>query len=478
LTDASKTLKGISVSGLASIATKGISALAYLWIVTFVDPAQMGAITLGMAFYGIFGIFKDFGLTTAVISKPNITNEFISSANSLRIIVSGALFAVCLLASGVLPALFDIPELREMMLLVGAAVFVEALGFLSYALLNRNLEFKRMAQVDITASVVMASTVVVASILGVPMLALFLGFVVSSATKTGILLFFYPPKIRFVTKAFADRKLISFGANLVSIVALIYLWSNMNVFVLGRINIDALGLYGLALLWAGAPADISAITINRVMLPTYSAFIREGKAVFAGYMHTLKFLFVVAFGVFAFLLVASPILVTTIYGPIWEPAIPTLLILLVFGLGRTLLEPAGSLILALQRPSVILWTNVLNLCLISVFVVPIAGSYGSTGCAALLTVVYITHICILWFIVLRIFGQSPKVMIAVIARPLTAAFVGLGIGTAILFFTSGTFWTVAAILAVTPAYVAFMYLTARNDLLQALRYVKHAIGRG
>jgi lipopolysaccharide exporter len=478
LTDASKTLKGISISGLASIAIKGTSALAYLWIVTLMDPAQMGAITLGLAFYGIFGIFKDFGLTTAVISKPNITDEFISSANSLRIFVSGALLAICVLASCVLPALFDIPELREMILLVGAAVFVEALGFLSYALLSRNLEFKRMAQVDITASVVMASTVVVASMLGVPMLALFLGLVVSSATKTGILLLFYPPKIKFVTMAFADRKLIYFGASLVSIGVLVYLWFNMNVFVLGRIDIDALGFYGLAFLWAGAPVDISATTINRVMLPTYSALIRDGKAVFASYMHTLKFLFVAAFGVFAFLFVASPILVTTLYGSIWEPAIPILLILLVFGLGRTLLEPAGSLILAIQRPGVLLWTSVLSLCLISAFVVPVAESYGATGCAALLTAVYLIHICILWFIVLRIFGQSPKAMIAAISRPLIAAFVGLGIGTAILFFTSGTFWTVAAILAVTPAYVALMYLTARDDLLQTLKYVKHAIGRG
>ncbi len=478
MTDASKTLKGISVSGLASISIKGISTLAYLWIVTLMDPARMGAITLGLAFYGVFGLFKDFGLTTALISKPNITNEFMSSANSLRIIVSGALLAICVLSSRVLPTLFDIPELREMMLLVGAAVFVEALGFLSYALLNRNLEFKRLAQVDITASVVMAGTVVVASMLGYPMFALFIGLVVSSATKTGILLLFYPPKIKYATMAFANRELILFGAKLVSISAVVYLWFNMNVFVLGKINIDALGLYGLAFLWAGAPADISAITLNKVMLPTYSALIRSGRAVFASYMQTLKFLFVAAFGAFAFLFVASPILIKTLYSSKWDPAIPILLILLIFGLGRTLLEPAGSLILSLQRPGVILLTNVLNLCLISVFVVPVAGSYGAQGCATLLTAVYLIHICILWFIVFRIFGQNPKAMIAAIARPLIAALVALGIGTAILFFTSGTFSDVAAVLAVASAYLALMYLAARNDLLQTLRYIKHAIGRG
>jgi O-antigen/teichoic acid export membrane protein len=478
LTDSSKTIKGISISGLASISTKGISALSYLWIVTLVDPAQMGAITLGLAFYGIFGIFKDFGLTTAVISNPNITDEFMSSANSLRVVIAGSLLGICVVLSGVLPSVFDIPELREMILLIGVAVFIEALGFLSYALLSRNLEFKKMAEVDITASVVMAGTVVVAGVLEFPMLALFSGLVLSSAAKTGILLLLYPPKIKFATMAFADRKLIFFGAKLVSVGAIVYLWFSMNVFVLGRVDIVALGMYGLAFLWAGAPADISAITINRVMLPTFSALIRDGKAVFAGYMQTLRFLFVGAFGAFAFLLVASPILIRTLYGSIWEPAIPILLILLVFGLGRTLLEPAGSLILSLQRPGVLLWTSVLSLGLMSVFVVPVAGSYGAQGCAALLTTVYLMHMCILWYIVFRILGQDPKAMITAIARPMIVTFVALGISGTILFFTSGTFWTVISVLAVASAYIGLMYVVARDDLVQTIRHVKHAIARG
>jgi len=478
LTDSSKTIKGVSISGLASISAKGISALSYLWIVTLVEPAQMGAITLGLAFYGIFGVFKDFGLTTAVISNPSITNEFMSSANSLRILVSGSLLGVCFLLSGILPSVFDIPELREMLLLVGAAVFVEALGFLSYALLSRNLEFRKMAEVDITASVVMAGTVVFAGVFGSPMLALFAGLVVSSAAKTGILLFLYPPEIKFVTSAFADRKLIVFGGNLVSIGVVVYLWFNMNVFVLGRVDIDALGLYGLAFLWAGAPADISAVTISRVMLPTFSALIRDGRAVFDGYMKTLRFLFVGAFGAFAFLMVASPILIRTVYGSTWEPAIPILLTLLVFGLGRTLLEPAGSLILSLQRPGVILWTNILNLGLISVFVIPVAEGYGARGCALLLTAVYLIHICIFWFLVFRIFGRDPRAMINAIARPLFASLTALAFGWLVLLLTSGMLWTVASVLVVASSYIALMYLVARDDLIQTIGHVKHAFGRG
>ena len=69
-------------------------------------------------------------------------------------------------------------------------------------------------------------------------------------------------------------------------------------------------------------------------------------------------------------------------------------------------------------------------------------------------------------------------MIAAIARPLIAALVALGIGTTILFFTSGSLWEVVAVLAVASTYAVLMYLTARNDLLQTLRYIKHAIGRG
>lgn len=476
MTDANKTIKGISISAVASITTKGSYALAYIWIATLVGPGQMGAVTLGLAFYGVFGLFKDFGLTTAIISRPDITNGFISMANYTRIIVSGALLAICVVSSAFLPTLFDIPELKEMMLLIGAALFVDALGFLSYAMLHRNLEFKKIARVDIAASMVLAVTVVVASVLGPPILAILIAFVVSSAVKTLVLLLFYPPKTNPGRIAFADRKLMYFGAKLVSAGVVVYIWFNMNVFVLGRIDIDTLGFYGLAYLWANTPADISSATISRVMLPTYSALMRDGKAVFAGYMQTLRFLFVASFGAFVFLVVASPILVMALFGSSWEPAIPILTVLLVFGLGRTLLEPAGSLILSLQRPGVILWTNVINLFLVSALVVPMAESYGALGCAVLLTTVYLVNICILWFVVFRIFQQNFKTMIIAIARPLIAALAALGIGGAILFVASGTFWTLAAILVVTSAYVSFMYLAARNDLVQTLRYAAHAVG--
>jgi len=476
LTDASKTLKSISISGVASIATKGISALASLWIVTLIDPTKMGAITLGVAIYGILAIFKDFGLTTAVISKHDITDEFLSSANSLRIVISSALLAISVLFSYILPTLFGIPELREMMLIIGASIFIEAIGFLSYALLNRNLEFKKLARIDITSSLAMFSTVVVVALLGLPMFAVFFGLVASSSTKTGILLLFYTPKIKFVSWTFANRGLILFGAKLVSVGVVVTLWFSMNVFVLGAINIAALGFYGLAYQWAVTPADISSGTINRVMLPTYSALIRGSKPVFAGYMHTLRFLFVASFGVFVFLFFASPMLIRTLYNPSWEPTIPILLVLLIFALGRTLLEPAGSLILSLQRPGIILWTNMLNLALVSIFIFPVVGSYGATGCAALLAAVYLLHTCILWFIVLRIFQQSPKILIASIARPLIAASIALVIGMMIAFATSGIFWDLAALLIVTSAYLGLMYLIARKDLLQTLRYVGHAFG--
>jgi O-antigen ligase len=111
-------------------------------------------------------------------------------------------------------------------------------------------------------------------------------------------------------------------------------------------------------------------------------------------------------------------------------------------------------------------------------VVPIAERYGAQGCAGLLTSVYLMHICILWSIVFRVFGQNPRAMISTIVRPMIATFVALGIGGTIIFFTSGMFWTVTSVLAVSSTYVGLMYVVARDDLVQTIRHVKHAIAWG
>jgi hypothetical protein len=85
------------------------------------------------------------------------------------------------------------------------------------------------------------------------------------------------------------------------------------------------------------------------------------------------------------------------------------------------------------------------------------------------------HICILWYLVFRILDQDPKAMMSTIVRPMIVTFVALGIGGTILFFTSGTFWIVTSILAVSSAYIGLMYIVAKDDLVQTIRHVKHAI---
>ena len=472
-------MRGIGVSGASTVVARGTYAGVYLWVVTLLTPSELGVVTIGLAVYTLLSLFKDFGLTPALISRKTAGPEVVAASYSIRLIIAGILAAIGFASSIALSELFEQPDLRMVLVFVALAIVAEPLGFLSNAMLQRELEFGKLAVTDIASSLALAAGSIAAGVLGFPILALFVGIAIASTSRTIVLLRIRPVSVETSKRNLRDWPLLSYGSKLVATSAVVYLFTNLNVWVLGRTDIYALGFYGLAFLWATTPADIAAAALSRVMLPTYASLIRRNKGVFLGYLETLKHLSIGVLLLFIPLFLSSPFLIHALYGPTWDKAVPILLVLLFFGLLRTLLEPIGSLVLSLERPGIILGTNLINLGIVAALVVPIAASYGALGCAYLLTVVYLSHILILWYIVLRQFDERSWTIFRVIAKPLISASVALGVGIALEVTTSAPYEELIAALAASLVYLGVMLTIAREDLNNAFVNVRKAfmIGR-
>jgi len=75
--DKGSALRGISISTVSFVTVKGIWAVTYFWLITLLEPSKLGIVTLGLSFYGVVSLFKDFDFTLAVISKDRLTPQFL-----------------------------------------------------------------------------------------------------------------------------------------------------------------------------------------------------------------------------------------------------------------------------------------------------------------------------------------------------------------------------------------------------------------
>ena len=330
---------------------------------------------------------------------------------------------------------------------------------------------------DVVAYSAMAGGTLIFAIAGYELYALFVGMVTFSVLRSFVLLILKPVRIGFTSAFLREKKVFPFAGRLIAVGVTFYLFYNLNQFVLGKTDLISLGLYGLAFTWATTPAEIGQAAINRVLLPTYSALKREGHGVFTMYLKTLRHLLIVAMGVFLLLYVASPFVIHIIYDSRWYDAIPILLVLLVFGLSRTVVEPAGSLLVSYDRVGLLLAGNIAALVVLLVFVYPVALEYGALGCAVLMTFVYGCYMVLLWYFVLHHFKEEALPFASAIYRPVLSAAVAIAVATILSFFLSGLLEFAATSLTVFLLYTGLLYVFCREDLVQTIRYVRDAIGR-
>lgn len=475
MVDSRTTARGIGVSGAASVTASVISVATYLWLVSQLTPFEMGIVSLGYSFYLMVFLFKDFGLTPLVISRREISREVLSSAFTLRIAVMTLLVVVAVAASVAMPVVFGRSELTLIMLLIAIALFFESLGFTSGALLQRDLEFRKLAIVDILAASLAGTSTIISALSGHPLYALFVGMVVGATTRSTSLMLLKRVFVPLSLKSARNRELLTFGGKLFANRVTVYLVMNVNIFVLAGQDLAILGIYGLAIQWVSKPADVAIMVVNRVLLPTYSALSRLGGAVFSGFLKSLRLLSVGTFSIFIILFAASPPLMGLLFNDQWDPVVPLILVLLVYGLCRVLAEAATVLLISANSPGLCLAANLLNLAAVASLSIPVATAHGAMGCALLMSSVYVAHVGVLWMFVSRRNGRSPFEVARQVMVPTLSSLVAVATGYLGSLAVGGDIDQPLFLCTVLLTFAAMMIALDRESVLETMGHARMAL---
>jgi O-antigen/teichoic acid export membrane protein len=469
------TVRGVSISGASFVVSKGVSAVLYLWVASLLGPTEMGVVTFGLAVYAMYAPFRDFGITTALIARKELSQQLISSAYTYRIVIAILLTASGFVVSFVLPMIFPLENLFPILILVTMTLWIEPLGFLSAAMLNREFEFKKLAYSDLIAASAMAATVILFALLGYGLYALFIGACANAAARTAVYLHFRPMKATITRDLKRDWSVVVFGSKLAATGVILYIFFNMNVWVLGKSDVVALGLYGFAFLWATTPSEVQAAATSRVLLPTYSALKSDPKRIVRGFLKSQRFLYIFSLAAVLGILVFAPIVIDFLYSSSWDDAVPIMIVLLGFGFLRMISIPANALLLAFERSGEIMWSSLISMLIAAVPAYPVALSFGALGCAYLLVLAYLVYVAITWYLAIRLTNVGAKELLSSIASPTIAAAVAAGIWIIAWVFAPGMSATLLTVVLVIPAYCAALYALSPEDFRQSLSYLRESI---
>jgi O-antigen/teichoic acid export membrane protein len=318
-----KTVRGGFARLCAQGATFFLRLGSLMILARLLTPKDFGLVGMVTAFTGVFTLLRDFGLSSAAIQRPTVSDEQISTLFWINMLVGALLAVVCVALAPIVGAFYHEPKVFGIMVALAIGFVFNAAGVQHSVLLQRQMRFTALAVIGL-ASLMVASAIGIAGAMAgygywalVAMtvtapLAATIGFWLTTAwipmmprRRTGI------------------RSMLRFGGTLTLNGLIAYAAYNSEKVLIGRFwGASAIGLYGRAYQLINIPTDNLNSAVGEVAFSALSRVQDDPKRLknyfVKGYSLVLGFTLpiTIACGLFA------DDMIRVILGPQWAATAP------------------------------------------------------------------------------------------------------------------------------------------------------------
>ena len=386
-----------------------------------IGPEAFGLVAMVLVVSGFLEVFRDAGLAQATVQRRQLAPEQVST---LFWVNSGVCLLLAAGLAGLAPLvawIYGEPRLTTLTLAMAVPLAVEGLCLQHRALLQRSMQFGRIALAESVAAIGGLLVAVVAAKAGAGYWSLVLQRIVVAVIQVAliwILSGWIPGRFR---RNLGVRPMLSFGLRLSGFNLLNFFSRNADKFLIGRfVGADALGQYSRAYSLMLLPISQINAPLASVLTPALARLQSDPEAfarVFLRTFRVLAWVTVPAIGVAA---ASGAHLLAFLLGPGWELAGSAFQMLAVASLFQPLTNICGVVLIATGRTDQLLrWGKVSSVVLVGAFLVGLP--WGVIGVA---TAYAVAIHCLLPYFLRLVFSDqwlTPRAVARAAAGPAALA---------------------------------------------------------
>jgi O-antigen/teichoic acid export membrane protein len=317
-----QTKKGLYWKFAEQFANHGMQFIIGIVMARLLSPSDYGITALPAVFLAIAGIFAEAGFGSAMVRKPELKEEDLSTAFYYSTGIGIVMYALLFFASPWIADFYNTPVLKPLIRVTALGFLYGPMGTPQSIILQRRLDFKTPAKVSVACKIV-------AGIIGITMA--FYGYGVWALTISsmlagivGLLIRFYVvrwyPKTGWSKESF--KYLWGYGNKLMASSFIDIVFSNITPIVIGKFySTTDLGIYNRAQSYAKIPSQQATSVLQNVTFPVLSKMQDNNEFLSHNYRRILK---VSAFVVFPIMMLlaglARPLIILMITAK-WEASI-------------------------------------------------------------------------------------------------------------------------------------------------------------
>lgn len=466
---------GIKSNGVASIIIVVLQAIQLVVLARILSPEDFGLMAMIEVVIGIARIFTDLGVGAAIIYKLSITDNELSSLYWLNYLAGLFVAILVFISRPLIAGFYNEDRLIELLGWISIVFFVAPIGQQYQVLMQKRLEFNRLAVIDVISSSFSFIVTIILAITGIGVLALIIGEIVRTFVRSMISLLvglkFWKPSLHFKRKDLSG--FVGFGLFQMGEKVLNYFNQRIDQILIGwLLGAEILGYYTLAYNIALAPFLRINPILTRVAFPTFSKLQNNVVRLRRGYLKLIKALSLINFPILIGIAIISSQIILNIFGSEWVDSIRLLQLLAFVALIRSIVNPVGSLLLAKGRADLGFYWN-LAILLVHFLVIGLGiHFFGIYGVAWALIILYSIHLIVGYWILIRpLIGSCLNEYLLSFSIPLA---ISVAMGVVVYFFN---LWltkvnmvnVILLVLIGAIVYILFCYLVYGKELVAEVR---------
>nr|WP_313257450.1 MOP flippase family protein [Serratia bockelmannii] len=417
-----KAFNGAKWTAFSTACIVGIGLLQMAILARLIGPKEFGLLSAAMVIIALADTLSDFGISNSIIQKKDISQDELTSLYWFNVGVGFLVFLIFFVCGKQIAAFLNLPGLNKLIELISIAFLFIPHGQQYRALLQKELEFSIIGKVEAISFLLgFLFTVCIAFYYPFAISAIW-GYLINAASRT-VLFYVHGVKMYKPTLSFSLYKIkgnLKFGAYLTADNLVNFINVNISTVVLAKLlGPIAVGGYNLAYNMTVIPPMKLNPIITRVLFPAFSKIQDDIEKLRLNFYKLLSLVGIINFPLLLGLMLVSDNFVLFAFGEKWKFIIPTMQVLCVVGLLRSIGNPIGALLMAKARVDISFKFNVFK----TVLFLPtlyIGGLYyGVEGVAIGFLIVQIVNTFLSYFILIKpVLGNSYREYLLSLLIPL------------------------------------------------------------
>ena len=319
---AHSTLAGVTYQYAATAANGVVQVGVIAVLARLIAPVEFGQVGLATAYIGFWALFAAFGVGSAVVQRPELTERLLRAGFTLSLVL-GLLASVLVFLTAPLAArLLGSASLTEFIRVLSATFLLGSPGIVAEALLQREFAWQRLTGLNLISNLAQSGASVLLAVLGLGAWALVGGSLLFTLLRTALLLRAHAFPKRFLLSGTELSELTRFGRSFTAARLLNYGAQQGDNVVVGRVlGLEPLGFYSRAFKLMMQPVSNFGLVITRVLFSIMARLQEQAERLRTAYLTGLAVISLVSGPLAALMVVLGPEIVLVLLGPRWTAAI-------------------------------------------------------------------------------------------------------------------------------------------------------------